>query len=320
MGPQPWSPPTEQFCHQAYFYKHGSEFFPAIERFVREGVHAGDEVLVVLGASKLASLRSALGSDATSVKFADMDLVGGNPARIIPFWRAFLDELAPGQRARGVGEPISSRRKGPELAECQVHESLLNVAFADGPPFWLVCPYDTAALDDAVLDEARRAHAFVSDGHPPVVSEGHLGVDSARQAMGKELPPAPADARQLNVDATSVSWARHAVRAHAVGFGLSRPAADDFALAVHEVIANSLQHGGGRAELSIWTEVEALICEVRDFGRFHEPLAGRQRPGDTSAAGRGLWMANQLCNLVQIRSVANGTVVRLHASRPATQS
>ena len=30
------------------------------------------------------------------------------------------------------------------------------------------------------------------------------------------------------------------------------------------------------------------------------------------ATGRGLWLANQLCNLVQIRSSPEGTTVRLH--------
>ncbi|HYJ77750.1 MAG TPA: sensor histidine kinase, partial [Actinomycetes bacterium] len=34
------------------------------------------------------------------------------------------------------------------------------------------------------------------------------------------------------------------------------------------------------------------------------------------AGGRGLWLANQLCNLVQIRSGAAGTTVRLHARLP----
>ncbi len=43
---------------------------------------------------------------------------------------------------RGIGEPVNDRRTGAELAECQVHEELLNVAFEGGSPFWLLCPYD----------------------------------------------------------------------------------------------------------------------------------------------------------------------------------
>jgi hypothetical protein len=34
-------------------------------------------------------------------------------------------------------------------------------------------------------------------------------------------------------------------------------------------------------------------------------------PADGQPYGRGLWIANQLCDLVQIRSSAAGTVVRM---------
>ena len=58
--------------------------------------------------------------------------------------------------------------------------------------------------------------------------------------------------------------------------------------------------------------LEQLICEVTDNGRIGHPLAGRQLPSDDSVGGRGLWMANQLCDLVQIRTFADSSVVRLH--------
>jgi len=34
-------------------------------------------------------------------------------------------------------------------------------------------------------------------------------------------------------------------------------------------------------------------------------------PPLSTEGGRGLWLANQLCDLVQIRSAASGTAVRL---------
>jgi hypothetical protein len=58
-----------------------------------------------------------------------------------------------------------------------------------------------------------------------------------------------------------------------------------------------------------------MVCEIRDKGRFDRPLADRERPSRDIAAPRGLWLANQLCDLVQIRSVPEGTVVRLHKHR-----
>jgi hypothetical protein len=42
-----------------------------------------------------------------------------------------------------------------------------------------------------------------------------------------------------------------------------------------------------------------------------DPLAGRERPAGLHDGGRGLWMVNHLCDLVQVRSSPAGTVVRL---------
>ena len=80
---------------------------------------------------------------------------GANPACIIPAWREFVDEHAAASRAlRGIGEPIWPDRTSAELVECQRHESLLNLAFAGTRSFHLLCPYDTEALDAAVIEEA----------------------------------------------------------------------------------------------------------------------------------------------------------------------
>jgi anti-sigma regulatory factor (Ser/Thr protein kinase) len=85
--------------------------------------------------------------------------------------------------------------------------------------------------------------------------------------------------------------------------------------AVNEVATNSVRHGGGTGSLRIWQEHAALVCEIRDSGRFSDPLADRQRPSLVHSAPRGLWLANQLCDLVQIRNFADGTVIRLHKRR-----
>jgi hypothetical protein len=60
------------------------------------------------------------------------------------------------------------------------------------------------------------------------------------------------------------------------------------------------------------TKSGALTCEIRDIGRFNQPLVDRERPNADLAGPRGLWLANQLCDLVQIRTFPNGTAIRLH--------
>ena len=68
------------------------------------------------------------------------------------------------------------------LLECQVHESLLNLAFSHESPFWLVCPYDTTALDGAILEEARCSHSFVAESdQPPTASDRHVPEDAAQR-------------------------------------------------------------------------------------------------------------------------------------------
>jgi hypothetical protein len=54
-------------------------------------------------------------------------------------------------------------------------------------------------------------------------------------------------------------------------------------------------------------ELEAL-----DRGRITSPLAGRLPPTPDTAPGAGLWLASQLCDLVQIYSSPGRTEIRLH--------
>jgi hypothetical protein len=56
---------------------------------------------------------------------------------------------------------------------------------------------------------------------------------------------------------------------------------------------------------------------VQDDGHITNPLVGRQAPGSFDDASRGLWVVNQLCDLVQVRSSVEGTTVRVHMSLPS---
>lgn len=110
----------------------------------------------------------------------------------------------------------------------------------------------------------------------------------------------------------------HAVRAlvtgHAARFGLSEERASSFVLAVHEVAANSVQHGGGHGILRLWQDGDLLICEVRDRGVIDPARFEAAPPPPEQTAGRGLWLARQLCDLVELRAGPTGSVVRLQIS------
>jgi anti-sigma regulatory factor (Ser/Thr protein kinase) len=118
---------------------------------------------------------------------------------------------------------------------------------------------------------------------------------------------------------TDLDSVRKVVARHARTARLAPARAAELVSAANEVATNSLRHGGGSGTLRVWQERSALFCEIRDQGRFDKPLADRQRPDMDLASPRGLWLVNQLCDLVQIRSLPDGTVVRLQMNRHPNQ-
>jgi len=295
------------FRHEVMLYDSPETFVDGAAPFIRNAVAAGEPIMVAIGAEKIDLLRSRLGEDADRVVFADMAELGANPARIIPAWQEFFDANA-GQPMRGIGEPIWADRSPTELVECQCHEALLNVAFAAASDFHLICPYDTVQLDDDVIAEAEASHPFVA-GSPSPAYRG----DHAVPQFAAPLPDPPADALEHAITGDSLVDLRHFLAAEAERAGLPAARVHDLVLSAHEIATNSIRHGGGSGVLRVWREGDTLICDVRDRGRIaQQPLVGRVRPELGATGGWGLWLANQLCDLVQLRELPEGSVVRLH--------
>ncbi|HEX6456411.1 MAG TPA: MEDS domain-containing protein, partial [Solirubrobacterales bacterium] len=207
----------------------------------------------------------------------------------------FVDEHR-GRPVRGIGEPVWAARSPAALEECHRHEALLNLAFAEDPDFQLLCPYDAGSLPSHVLERIVLSHR-----HPDQTGGSHERVESDHRfdAFAGQLPP-PA----VTPDTLDFGLAERA--------GLDATAVADLITATSELAANSIMHGGGSGTLRLWQDGATLLVEVEDRGLIEEPLVGRLRPDITQEGGRGLWLANQLCDLVQIRSGVQGTVVRLH--------
>jgi anti-sigma regulatory factor (Ser/Thr protein kinase) len=308
------APSHEGFLHEAMLYAGEDDFAGQTIPFLQEGIRNHEPTLVVVSERKIDRLRKALGDEhAKRVYFADMADVGANPACIIPAWTDFVTQHASaGRRLRGVGEPIWKGRSQAELRECQHHEALLNVAFAEAPDFWLICPYDTTSLDASVLAEANRSHPAVRHGTTSHPSPTYAGLDAASAPFDAPLlQPTQVSARHQFVGG-SLGTVRAVVMHQAARAGLGVGRVADVVQAVSEVATNSLKFGGGHGTLRVWRDDHALVCEVADSGHLSQPLAGRQRPDPNAEGGRGLWLVNHLCDLVELRSYPSGVVVRLH--------
>ena len=299
------------FAHEAFFYRGDTEFVDGVLAFVREGLDRGETVVVAEPRARLESLRHALAEDAGAVQFLDMADVGANPGRIIAVWHAALEEaVAAGRQLRGVGEPAYRGRRPQEMDECHVHELLLNRAFDGGPPWRLLCPYDTGHLPASVTDRAVLSHPEWSS----LATRGRTGSDiqqSLADTFAGTMAPPTAPALRGEFTAVDVPAVRRTVASWARRCGLPEDRVEVLELAASELATNSIRHGGGGGSIALWEDADAAVVEFSDGGRVADPLAGRLPPAPDDEGCSGLYLLHQLCDLVQLRSTPIGTTVRV---------
>ena len=294
--------------HAALVGPRSAERGDLVAAFVRQGLACGEAVSIGVSAPDSEMLRQALGDRAAQVAIVDMAELGRNPGRIIPAMLDFARAHA-GRRVRYVSQPFWTGRSAAETAEVMRHEALVNLAFAHADVS-IVCVYDVAGLDSRVAAAVEQTHPAVYREGQVCASVGYAGPGQVPSAFSRPLaPPSP--------PGTSVTYQHdlHPVRAHvaqrAREAGLPANRAGDLVIAANEVAANTLDHTSGGGTVQVWRSQDEVICQVQDSGQVTDPLAGRSRPaGD--GAGYGLWVVNQICDLVEFRSGPDGTVVRMH--------
>jgi anti-sigma regulatory factor (Ser/Thr protein kinase) len=295
--------------HWALLYRGRQEYLAAVTGFMRAALGRGEPVLAAVPGRHIDVLERALGRASPRVSFADITVLGRNPAALIPAIRAFADQHQ-GRPFSCLGEPAWPGRTDPELVEAAKHEALVNLAFEETPAS-LLCLYDAAALPAAVIADGRSTHPEVSERGERRASDAYLGSHGMPERCETPLAPPPAGAEELSYG-TGLRAVRALVTARALGAGLGEERAADLVLAVSEVAANTLRHTHGGGKLFVWSAPGEVVCEIRDSGRIADPLAGRVRRGWGLTGRQGLWVVNRLCDLVEARSGRGGTTVRMH--------
>lgn len=308
-GAPPYGPthPARPARHEAVLHSSPTELARLLAPRIRETADAGHPVVAVLADEPAAALRTELGDVVTGVEFAD-------PARIhaVPAFTAAIRLTRAGRRtgrAMVIGQYI------PDLPGCDARhwarfDIALNVAIA-ALPITVLCPY---AADDPGLPRACTTHPLITDASGSAVSEHYR---PPHEAVIDYPPPPPSDLgppiAELAFGAGDLVAVRRLVDRVAAGLEPDRVA--DLVLAVNELASNTIEHGPGSGRLRLWAG-DPLVAEVSDGGGSLDlPFPGLALPPSDGTRGRGLWLASELCDVLQVWSDDGGTSIRVHLDR-----
>ena len=297
--------------HPALLYRSLEDFLEVMVPYVRAGIDNEETVFVAARGDYLPALRAGLNDRAEAAQFADTFDWHPHPAsRLRAFHEFVSDELEAGaERIRLAGEPVW-RSEPPEFTrEWQRYESVLNDVLAPFP-IRLMCLYDLSRLHPSILDGALRTHPTIHRGGTQGASDDFEEPEEFLRRRNPPPPTPPAHAASMpNVPDTHRS--RRFLSETALRAGIPPDRAADLNVAANEVLTNALVHGGG-ASMWAWTEGGRFVCHIEDRGiGISDPLAGYKPPSEHVSNGRGLWIARQLVDLLQIVPGPTGTVVRL---------
>jgi anti-sigma regulatory factor (Ser/Thr protein kinase) len=301
---------TAGIVHDALLYHNPVEYLAGTVGFVEAGLARGEPVLVAVPSVNLSLLRDALGSAAGRVELQDMCRIGRKPGRILPGVLLAFARAHRGQPIRIIGEPIWDGRSELEYPACVQHEALINTAFARSP-VTIRCPYDVSVLDRRVIDDAGRTHPLLVDLHGQRPSGRYADPVGTAADFNLPLPAPPGTAETIPVSLATLAGLRRFVADHARAAGLAPARVADATIAVNELLTNTVGHANGDGTLACWHEDGQLVCQVSDRGHIADPMAGRLPPAVDSVRGRGLFLVNQLCDLVRVHTGPGRTTIRV---------
>ena len=157
---------------------------------------------------------------------------------------------------------------------------------------------------------------LMADGPSPDRSAGrdgrfHQGWPGPARADG--VPPV----LDLGFDSGQLDTVRAQLRSCVGPLGFPEGQVEDVVLAVHELAANAVCHGGGAGRLRIWNLAGALYSQVDDGDLpTDSPAAVNSLPCER---GHGLWVVQRLADEMQALSGPDGTSILIRFDRRATR-
>lgn len=312
------SPARTGYVHDALYVTSERDLLLQCGELARTGLAEGDKVVLICRDRITDLLVADLGDD-ERIGVLPAEQVHRHATRALAaYCRLVQDELAAGSsRVRLVTE-VDLGDDFDAWLEWMRFEALCNRVL-DGLPLWSVCVYDRSRVPPEALVSAGVTHPNLVDGgvrrSNPLYQEpaevlltrADDGPDPLEAGVPEVEIPDVRDVRELR------RVLREALRA-ACRPRMAGDAADDFQLAVGEVVTNAMSHGNPPVRFRLWTAPGKVVCTVTDTGPgTGDPFAGYmplhgERP---LQAGMGLWLARQLCHRLQMSRGPEGFTVRL---------
>jgi anti-sigma regulatory factor (Ser/Thr protein kinase) len=305
--------------HRALIADSDAALVSGATAFVREGVAAGQPVVVACSEATATLLRAALGEQSRAHWAEWSDVFGSGAAAAVTAVRRLAE------RHRGAGATVVVRvvlepLAGPDpdtWREWQRYEAVLDHEVADEPMLAL-CVTDTRRAPQPLVDTARATHPVLAGAAGLQPNPDHRDPERYLQELPVPSEPLEDTEPLLRADAVrDLRGLRRELADRAADAKLapgSQPALEDFLLAVDEMTTNALRHGRPPVSLRLWASEERLVCTITDRGAgFEDPFIGYgpAHGDDLSLGGMGLWLARQLCDHVDITPDGTGVQVRL---------
>lgn len=306
--------------HEAAYYGTEAEFLALVVPFLEGGVAAGEPTLASFAEPSIALIKREMGTP-SGVTFIDRGMRYQSPVTTISAdCAAFASYVAQGAlQIRIVGEMPHA---GTDMSweRWARYEAFVNYAYDDFP-VWAMCPYDTRATPNRILDEvaATHRHLATSTGdHLPNSRYTEPGL-FLRQRVAV-MNPIELTPPGVELSDPTPAAARRAVTRLLHDSQIDLRAVEGLEIAVSEAVTNAVLHGRPPTVLRAWCpNPHSAVVTVTDSGPgVTDPFIGLLPGPSGGTGGRGLWIAHQTCADVSYRRDDAGFTVVLEAGTAPT--
>jgi len=299
--------------HDGIFYDDEGDFVETVVPFVRDGIEAGEVVLLNTGSHPVSPLLRAMFCDEEQV-VVGRETGAATPASMLDTYRRTMEQGiargATGYRAVGWLDLDANRLPWQEWLR---YEAAANKALAD-LPLRTLCPFDLRTMSEGTAEAMMATHTGLVGPDGWRSNDGYVDPGTLVVRDDLRTPPHPLESgapRMVLQSTNDLMELRMELYSATVFPDLPRVRLDDFVKAVGEVVGNAHKHGGDPVLLRLWASDTTAICTVTDSGPgIADPLAGFARPRHPSQ-GLGLWAARQLCDIVDYQHGPDGFTVRV---------